>query len=255
MNILAVFAHPDDETMLAGGTLALLAQRGHEVTIATMAPGDCGSEEFGPETIAGIRRGEAAAATALIGAAYRCLEFRDLAIFNDDLSRRRVVEFVRRMRPDLILTSYPVDYLCDHETTSLLVRDACFCAPAPNYKTRVSDPAPALSAIPHLYFMDPVGGVGRDLEPILPDFVVNVESTFELKRQMLASHASQREWLLRQHGMDDYLLTMEAFTRQRGVQAGIACGEGFKLYRGHPYPESPLLEDLLGPDLVIRIPR
>lgn len=253
--ILSIHAHPDDAEILAGGTLALLAQRGHQLTIATMAPGDCGSDEFGPESIAGIRRAEAASAASLIGAAYQCLEFRDLAIFSDDPSRRRVVEFVRRVRPDLILTSSPVDYLCDHETTGVLVRDACFCAPAPNYKTHVNDPAPALSAIPHLYWMDPVGGVGRDQEPILPDFVVNVESTFAVKREMLASHASQREWLLRQHGMDDYLLTMEASTRRRGTLAGIALGEGFRLYRGHPYPESPLLEELLGPELVIRIPR
>ena len=41
------------------------------------------------EAIAAIRRGEAGASAALIGADYLCLEFRDLAIFNDDESRRR----------------------------------------------------------------------------------------------------------------------------------------------------------------------
>jgi LmbE family N-acetylglucosaminyl deacetylase len=102
-----------------------------------------------------IRRKEAAAAAQLIGAAYRCAELRDLAIFNDDASRRRVTEVLRAVRPDVVVTASPVDYMCDHEATSALVRDACFGAPAPNYATSAESPAPALSAVPHLYFMDP----------------------------------------------------------------------------------------------------
>src|SRR5690242_16416257 len=124
--VLAIHAHPDDVEILAGGTLALLAERGHSVTIATMTPGDCGSAELGPEEIAAVRRKEAAASARLIGAEYVCVEFRDLAIFNDDASRRKVTAVLRRTRPDLILTSSPVDYLCDHEAASALVRDACF---------------------------------------------------------------------------------------------------------------------------------
>jgi len=54
----------------------------------------------------------------------------------------------------VVLTAPPVDYLCDHEMTSLLVRDACFAAPIPNYATRQWEPAPPLGKIPHLYYMD-----------------------------------------------------------------------------------------------------
>src|SRR5947209_18392697 len=100
MRILAIHAHPDDVEILAGGTLALLAGRGHEITIATMTPGDCGSKELAADQIAALRRQEAAAAAAVIGARYECLEFRDLAIFNDDPARRRVAEALRRSRPD-----------------------------------------------------------------------------------------------------------------------------------------------------------
>jgi len=251
--ILAIHAHPDDVEILAGGTLALLAARGHAITIVTMTPGDCGTSEYPAEEIARIRRSEAASAAALIGAAYRCAEFRDLAIFNDHQSRRRVTELLRETQPELVLTASPVDYLCDHETTSVLVRDACFAAPAPNYATGAADSKPALPAIPHLYFMDPDGGVDREGSPIRPDFVVNVESTFEIKKQMLARHRSQREWLLKHHGVDDYMIMMEEWTRQAGRQAGLVFGEGFRRYKGHPYPQSPLLEELLGPDLVVKL--
>ena len=54
-----------------------------------------------------IRRREAQESATLMGADYLCLEFRDLAIFNDDESRRRVTEVLRRIRPDLILTAPP----------------------------------------------------------------------------------------------------------------------------------------------------
>ncbi|HUQ92294.1 MAG TPA: PIG-L family deacetylase [Bryobacteraceae bacterium] len=122
--ILSIHAHPDDAEILAGGTLAILAARGHQITIVTMTPGDKGSRELGPDEIAAVRRGEGLRAAEMIGADYLCAEFRDLAIFNDDPSRRRMVELLRKTRPEIVLTSAPVDYLCDHEATSVLVRDA-----------------------------------------------------------------------------------------------------------------------------------
>lgn len=250
LRIASIHAHPDDAEILAGGTLALLARAGHEITIVTMTPGDCGSAEQGPEEIAAIRRSEAGSAAELIGASYMCAEFRDLTIFNDDPSRRRVTELIRRLRPQVVLTSSPQDYLCDHESTSALVRDALFAAPAPNYTTRVEDPAPPLSAIPHLYFMDAVGGTDREGHVIAPDFFVDVEETFATKKAMLALHASQRVWLLKQHGMDDYLDAMEQWTRACGRRSGRTFAEGFRHYRGHPYPQTPWLEEALGARVV-----
>lgn len=244
--ILAIHAHPDDVEILAGGTMALLARSGHDLTIVTMTPGDCGSAELGPDAIAEIRRNEAAAAAALIGARYRCAEFRDLSIFSDDSSRRRIVEILRWARPDVVLTAAPVDYMADHEATSALVRDGCFAAPAKNYATGQTEASPPLAAIPHLYYMDPIGGVDLEDRPAAADFFVDVSRTFAVKREMLAKHASQREWLFRHHGIDDYLDTMERWTRSAGARGCIELAEGFRHYRGHPYPQTPLLEELLG---------
>jgi N-acetylglucosamine malate deacetylase 1 len=244
--ILAIHAHPDDAEILAGGTLALLADGGHQVSIATLTPGDCGSAELDPEEISAIRRGEAARAAALIGAQYLCVEMRDLAIFNDDPSRRRIVSVLRQVRPQLVITASPSDYLCDHEAASALVRDACFAAPAPNYQTPGEPAAGPLEAIPHLYFMDPLMGRDRENRIVEPDLVVDVTETFPRKREMLAAHASQQNWLRDHHGMDDYLAQMERWTAARGKLIGVRYGEGFRHYRGHPYPESPLLEALLG---------
>lgn len=245
VRILAIHAHPDDIEILAGGTMAILAKLGHQIVMATMTPGDCGSREYPPDEIAAIRRREAASAAAMIGAEYVCVEFRDLAIFNDDASRRRVTEILRRTQPEIVLAASPVDYHCDHEAASALVRDACFAAPAPNYRTGAENPAQRLPVIPHLYYMDPVGGVQTDGTLVTPDFVVNVESTFETKRRMLIEHASQRKWLQQHHGTDDYIEAMVTWTRKRGTLARVPYGEGLRQYRGHPYPETPLLQEIL----------
>ena len=246
--VLAIHAHPDDVEFQCAGTLALLRAAGCHVTIATMTPGDCGSAEHDAETISTIRRGEAKASADLIGADYVCLEFRDLAVFNDDESRRRVVECLRRTRPDLVLTAPPVDYLCDHEMTSLLVRDACFGAPAPLYATRQWDPAPALVRIPHLYFVDAMEGSDRDGILLPAGFHVDISPVFERKQQMLACHASQRNWLLRQHGIDEYLDSQAKWSAHRGAQIGVAHAEAFRQYLGHAYPQDNLLLALLEQD-------
>ena len=243
MRILAIHAHPDDVEILAGGTLAMLCAAGHQVIIVSMTPGDCGSKHHSPEDIAALRRIEARNAAELIGAEYRCAEFRDMAIFNDDAARRKTTEILRLTQPHIVITASPADYHCDHEATSVLVRDSCFSAPAPNYRCGTAEPLPA---IPHLYFMDSIEGLDRDGQPIRPDFTVDVSATFETKKSMLACHESQRLWLKEHHGMDDYLESMEKWTRERGRQAHVTYGEGFRRYPCHPYPQTELLAELLG---------
>jgi LmbE family N-acetylglucosaminyl deacetylase len=250
MHIVCIHAHPDDAEILAAGTLALLAGSGHSITIVSMTAGDCGSATHSAKEISAIRQREGAAAAKVIGAEYECAKFRDLAIFNNDESRRRVTELIRKSRPDVILTASPADYHCDHEATSALVRDACFAAAAPNYTTGAKNAAPALHAIRHLYFVDPIGGVDRFGLNIEPDFMVNVKTTFKTKSRMLEAHESQREWLKRQHGIEDPVQQMERWTRSRGKLAGIDYGEGFRQYTGHPFPDTPLLQDLLGSKVV-----
>ena len=243
MHIVCRHAHPDDAEILAGGTLALLAELGQQITIMTMTAGDCGSSTLGRGEISVIRKSEASASAALIGAEYLCAGFEDLAIFNDDRSRREVTGFLRDLRPDIVLTASPSDYLCDHEVASQLVRDACFAASVPNYSTP-SAQAP-LRAIPYLYFLDPVGQVDRAGEVVIPDFTIDIASSLKTKRAMLAKHESQRAWLDQQHGLADYLVQMERWTSACGERAGIAFGESFRQYKIHPYPEEPALQRIL----------
>jgi LmbE family N-acetylglucosaminyl deacetylase len=200
--ILAVHAHPDDVEHLCAGTLAVLAAKGHAIAIATLTAGECGSDLTDLAGTAAIRKAEAARAAALIGAEYACADLPDLGVFIDDASRRAATELVRWARPDVVITASPADYHPDHEAASQLVRDACFASSVPNYRT---GPAQPLSAIPHLYFMDPIGGRDREGRPVIPEFACDLGAAFADKRAMLAAHESQAAWVARQHGVPDHL--------------------------------------------------
>jgi LmbE family N-acetylglucosaminyl deacetylase len=243
--ILAIHAHPDDIEFQCAGTLALLKQKGCEIVTATMTAGDLGTAEYDRETIARIRRDEARQSAELLGAGYMCLEFGDLCIQVDNEGRRRVTECIRRARPDIVITAPPVDYHTDHEATSKLVRDACFAASVPLFKTEQWDPAPATAHIPHLYYVDALEGVDWFGQTVPYDFIVDISTTFDLKLKMLACHDSQRAWLRRQHGVDEYLDSCRRWAGERGKTIGAQYGEAFRQHLGHPYPHDDLLRKLL----------
>ena len=244
-HVLAIHSHPDDIEFQCAGTLLQLRAVGCRISVATMTPGDCGSAEMSQETVAQVRREEAVAAAAILDAEYTCLEFRDLSIVFDNDSRHRVTEFLRRTDADIILTAPPVDYMHDHEITSMLVRDACFNASVPNYRTHQWDPAAPTQKIPHLYYVDAVEGTNHFGVRHPVDFTVDISNQFEKKIEALACHASQRNWLRQQHGVDEYLDACRRWSEERGKDIGAAYGEGFRQYKGHPHPASNLLRDLL----------
>lgn len=243
--ILSLLAHPDDAEILCAGTLIRLGRElGWQVHIASMTPGDCGSAELPPDEIAALRRSEGAKAAALIGATYHCLEERDLLICYGERPLERVTRLLRAVRPRIVLTHSPADYMLDHEATSAIVRAAVFAAPAPNFQANRGH-APALARIPHLYYCDPIEGKDALGNPVPPSFHIDVSAVVETKAAMLSAHASQRDWLLKHHGMDHYVESMRHWGAQRGREAGVAFAEGFRQHLGHSYPQDNLLAQLL----------
>jgi LmbE family N-acetylglucosaminyl deacetylase len=244
--VLSVLAHPDDAEFLCAGTLARLArEHGWEVHLASMTPGDCGSAELPADEIAAIRRAEGARAAALLGATYHCVEERDLLIFYAERPLERVTRLLRTVRPRLVLTHSPADYMLDHEMTSAVVRAASFAAPAPNFQAGKGHPPP-LAHVPHLYYCDPIEGKDALGRPVEASLRVDISGVIDLKAAMLSAHASQRDWLLKHHGMDQYVESMKDWSARRGREAGVAFAEGFRQHLGHSYPQDDLLGQLLG---------
>ena len=240
--ILAIHAHPDDIEHLCAGTLAILAAQGHAIRIVTATAGECGSDGTDLAATGAIRKAEAGAAAALIGARYRCADLPDLGVFNDDAARRRITEMVRWAQADIVVAAATIDYHPDHEAVGLLARDACFAASVPNYATGSAAP---LGAIPHLYVMDPIGGRDRDGAPVAAHFGVDVGAVFETKAAMLSAHESQHAWVARQHGITDHLGSMRGYSLRRGQDFGCEMAEAFRQYTHPPYPRTPTLQDLL----------
>lgn len=249
IKVLALFAHPDDAEFLCAGTLVHLAQRGANIHIATMTAGDCGSTILPPAKITCLRRREAAQAAKLINATYICLEKKDLLIFYDGPTLKQVLELVRRVDPQLVLTHSPVDYMVDHETTARLCQSACFGAMAPNFRTGARRPASVPRAVPHLYYAQPFGG--RDIfgQAIQPSVCVDISATLELKERMLACHASQQAWLHAQQEISRPAHPMREMAARAGALSGFRWAEGFRQHLGQGFPQDNLLSNLLG-DLV-----
>ncbi|MCC6444677.1 MAG: PIG-L family deacetylase [Armatimonadetes bacterium] len=246
--VLAFMAHPDDIEFTCAGTLArLYKEYGWRVAMGTSTPGDCGSMELRPEDISRTRLGEARRSAAMLDADFYCIGGRDLFVFYDRPHLQRVIEVVRTVRPTMVVTHSPSDYLLDHEVTSTLVRAAVFCASCPNIFTDAADPQPATRFVPHVYYADPMEGHDIFGKDITPDFVVDITNTIDLKEQMLCCHASQREWLRAQHGLDEYVMGMRSWAAERGKTIGRPFGEGFRLHQGHGYPHEDILRKLLVP--------
>lgn len=240
---LTLLAHPDDAEILCAGTLIRLADAGWEIHIATVAAGDCGSATLPRDQIAAVRHGEGTAAAAKINATYHCLEEPDIQVVFDKATNRKVIDLMRRVAPTLLFSHPRHDYMLDHEQVHLLARASAFSYSIPNASTLPLLPG---SAIPWLYYCDPIEGCDPyTLAAVTPTRYIDISAQIERKVEMLACHASQRDWLRSHHGMDEYIDAMRRFSGQRGAETGVAFAEAFVQHRGHPFPQSDLLGQLL----------
>lgn len=139
-SILAVFAHPDDETFLAGGTLAKYAAAGHEVSIVCATFGELGRrgdfESLSRMEFAHMRRMEMEAACDALGV--RRVEFlgcadQQLASECWNAATKEIVGFIRSLRPQVIVTFGPdgVSGHPDHIAISQIVTSAFWGAATP----------------------------------------------------------------------------------------------------------------------------
>ena len=239
--VLAVGAHPDDVEILCAGVLALLKEKGWNIEIASMTPGDCGSTTLSREEISKIRKNEATTSAELIGANYTCMENDDVFIMYDRSTILKAINLIREVKPDLVITQSPKDYMVDHETTSKVIKTACFSAGISNIKTE----AKPFPKIPYLYYMDPLEGTDAFGESIKPTTIVDISTTIEVKEKMLATHDSQRNWLMSHNGIDEYIIAMKNFSSKRGKEISVNYAEGFRQHLGHAYPKNNLLKEEL----------
>lgn len=227
MRILAAAAHPDDIEFMMAGTLLRLKDAGHEIHLWNLANGSCGSSSLNADQIAEIRWAEAQRSAACAGGFAHPPLFADMEIFYDKASLARVASVLRRIRPDVILTQAPQDYMEDHQNTVRLVVGAAFTRAMPNFSP--DPPCPPYDAALAVYHALPHGLRDALRQPVQSDFFVDVSGVLPRKREMLACHASQKQWLDETQGMDAYLDEMENLSAKVGRQSGrFPFAEGWR---------------------------
>lgn len=225
--VLAAVAHPDDIEFCFAGTLLLLKEAGCEIHMWNLANGSCGTMEYDRETIIKMRGEEAREAAALAGATAHAPLFDDLAVFYDQPSLAAVSAVVREIRPQIVLTHSPQDYMEDHQNVCRLVVTAAFSRSMTNFSTAPArdpyqDPVRVYHASPH--------GLMEGLETLFrPSHMVEIASVLETKGRMLSCHRSQKNWLEASQGMGAYVREMEGMGRAMAEMAsGFSAAEGWR---------------------------
>ncbi len=217
--VLVITAHPDDMEIACAGTLLKCKARGDRVVVCHLSSGNQGHEIILPEELTVIRAEEAQRSGRLGGFEVMWGGFDDLEIYdNNRQSRDKVVDIIKQVDPDFIITHDPDDYMPDHTATSRLVFDACFAATLPHYETGVKERA----RLTPIYYMDPLAGVNFN-----PTEYVDVTEYIDQKLAMLECHESQITWM-RDHDGIDFPDMVRTCCRYRGYQCGADYAEGFK---------------------------
>lgn len=240
---LGIFAHPDDAEFLCTGTLSLLKKAGWSIHIASLAKGDKGSNKLSRLEISKTRKSEGEKSAALLGGTFHCLELDDIYILYDRESINITTSLLRQIKPGIVFTASPKDYMIDHENTSLIVQTACFSTGIRNLEIEEEPYEP----IPYLYYCDPMEGKDVFGKLVKPSIHVDISSEMGIKEKMLTCHASQRNWLLEHHKIDEYTNFMKRMAEIRGREVSTLYAEGFRQHLGHVYPqENVILKELGG---------
>lgn len=220
MNVLFVGAHPDDE-MSCLGTLLLYRRRGDNLALVCTTNGDKGMSDdpaFPWDECARIRDREMRDVAGHLGASYTCLGEPDEALYDTWENRLKLIEAVRRARPDLVFTHYPQDYNLDHVATSTLVFQATLLSQIASVTTE----SPALPRVPPIFYVDPGPGFGFEAT----HFVEIDEAAAREARDIMGLHRSQMEVARRLLGKD-YRDTIDERRRTVGERVGVPLAECF----------------------------
>lgn len=221
LDILAIGVHPDDIELGCGGTLVKHARMGQNIGIVDLTQGELGTRGT-PE----LRLKEAADAAEIMGVAVReNLGMADGFFQNDKEHQLKLVEYIRKYRPDVVIANALEDRHPDHGRAGRLIADACFLAglrKVPTTHQGAEQEAWRPKRVYH-YIQD------RFIEP---DFIVDISSTMDTKMEAVKAYKSQfhdpeSDEPVTYIATSDFLKKVEARALLLGKRIGAAYGEGF----------------------------
>ena len=225
LDILAFGAHPDDVELSASGTVILAVQQGKKVGVVDLTEG-----ELGTRGSVKTRYQEAGKASEIMGLSAReNLQIPDGFFTHSKENQLKIVEQVRRFRPEIVLCNAVSDRHPDHGKGSKLVSDALFISGLRKVETTwqgVTQEAWRPKAVYH-YIQD------RYLKP---DFVVDVSSVWQQRMKAVMAYDSQfynpdSKEPVSPIATKEFLQTVEGKAAIFGRNIGVQFAEGFTTER------------------------
>ena len=225
VDILCITAHPDDAEIAMGGTILRHIAQGRTVGLVELTGG-----ELGTRGSAEIRKEEAAAATQVLGVAFRYqLGLRDGFFRADEASLLKVVQALRAHRPHVVLTNAVSDRHPDHGRAASLVAEACFLSGLRRIGTEADgNPQEAWRPVTVLH--------GVQDHWIHPDLIVDITPYWEKKLEALMCFKSQfhdpksRE-PISPISVPEFLPMLQGRALAMGRLIGTTYGEGYTVVR------------------------
>jgi LmbE family N-acetylglucosaminyl deacetylase len=222
--ILVVAAHPDDEVLGCGGTMARYSRAGHKVLTLILAEGltsrrgEYDRNHQAPEMLKLVEAAQRA--NDILGVSSLTLKgFPDNRM--DSLDRleviREVERFIQATQPEIVYTHHRGDLNIDHQITHEAVTTAC-------------RPMPGQPVTKLCFFEVPSSTewqVPAWLPAFVPNYFVEISDTLGLKLEALGAYCSEiRPW---PHARS--IEAVEHLARWRGATAGVSAAEAFVLGR------------------------
>ena len=180
IDILAIGAHPDDVELGCSGTIAKEIANNKKVGILDLTKG-----ELGTRGSAEIREKEANYAAKILNVAFReNLNFKDGFFKNDEEHQLKLIQVIRKYKPEIILCNAIDDRHIDHPRGAKLVIDSCFLSGlkkiVTEYNKKEQEPWRPLNIYHYIQWKN-----------LKPDFVVDISNFFEIKIKAVKSFKSQ----------------------------------------------------------------
>jgi len=216
--LLFLLAHPDDETFIAGGTIARYTAAGVEVGVVCATRGERGKtgDICSREDLAQVREGEVRCAAKILGIRQlEILSYADqmLASASPDEIRRTMVAALRRQRPQIAITFDPngMNLHPDHIAISRFASDAVAAAADARWYPETGEP----HAVESMLWCGPgqvydLSGMENPGAQAGVDFLIDISAYRHKKNAALRAHRTQYPGLKKLFS-DDRTTAHEAF--------------------------------------------
>ena len=221
VDILAIGSHPDDVELGCSGTIAKEISIGKRVGIIDLTRG-----ELGTRGTAEIREKEANQAAEILKVSFReNLNFKDGFFKNDEEHQLKLIQVIRKYRPDFILCNAPDDRHIDHPKGAKLVVDACFLSGLEKIESTLEGNKQEPWRPNNIYHY-------IQWKSLKPDFIVDISNHFKTKIKSVKAFKSQfydgNETVHNTPiSTKNFLDSIEYRARDLGRLTNVDYGEGF----------------------------